>query len=205
MEGQTKKQIDLIYNPYSCAAELYINGSPCLRGKGRFEDMIIGRPMEEWLEWRTVSYKRWRGFLLELMERINDDALEITFGGVESDYERLRDALEGQCAIVTEAGYADDGWTLRFDDSRYFTQEKVLNALKGIRADAIVIPPTQALLLEMKDLDAQLGNGSGLSSEQLRALMEGYVRNMQACMEKCPENQKNSWYNDIRKIEKYLK
>lgn len=199
-----KRKVCIVYNPYSRKASLTLDGQAAAPEDGRFEDRIVGRPMADWLESQSVSYRRWRGLLPELMERLNDDALEIAFCGAQADFFRVRDALEAQRAAALEAGYADDGWTIGFADDGYGV-ELMRARLRNLRDNMVVNAPTQELLLELRALDGRLDGETELDFAQMRELMEAYLRVMRACMEKCPENQQNSWGNALRQIENCLK
>lgn len=120
-------KITLTYNPYTHAVAL--EGGEGSRMTPRLAEFLRG-PMEDWLDYRTVSYRCWNGLLPELMQELNDDALEITFEGAPEDFQRLEKGLRSQCEAIGEYGYEPEAWTLGFKPR--FDPETILSRMRVI-------------------------------------------------------------------------
>lgn len=106
------KQIRIQYNPFSQKTALHIDDNAQVPEGGRFQDYVIRNPMERWLPPGRASYRRWDGFLPELMDMLNEDALKITFAGTREDVQRFCQELPRQHRAVEDRGFDPEQYTL---------------------------------------------------------------------------------------------
>lgn len=89
------QKIDIYYNPYKMETILKVNG---LNVCGNNDYMQFGEfiehhtPLQTWVE--PIPYKKWGGFINELISDEYYDALEIHFHGRKIDFEDLKRACE---------------------------------------------------------------------------------------------------------------
>lgn len=199
------KEIRLVYNPYSPSTSLYIQAQACKPSDGRTENMIVGKRMDEWLNPCTVSYKRWRGLLVELMELTNDDELAILFIGLQSDFNRLRDALDNQREAAMEAGYGGDEWTLDYLNDGGYSPETVRTQLQQLRKDPLCVLPTQELAEKLSYQDLELFADKEASVSDVCNWLERYAELAKLCFEKSSAEHRNAWENALAQLRKYVR
>lgn len=191
-------------NPYLNQTHWEIDGV-FFKGEGRLSDHMEGRPMSDWLPARRESYKRWDGFLPEIMKELNEDELEFHFIGRQEDYLTFRQALLLQEESVERLGFAAEGYAVCFLEK--FAPDGVRKSLRAHREKAkgraSMVPPTQGLLLKMDALDALLFDPAPVTIELLVRLRRGYDEVYGDCASSCEEAKRNSWLNnqsDLRRI-----
>lgn len=199
------KEIRLVYNPYSLSTSLYIQAQACKPSDGRTENMIVGKSMEEWLNPCVVSYKRWRGLLVELMELTNDDELTILFIGLQSDFDRLRDALDNQREAALEAGYSEDEWTLDYLNDGGYAPETVRRHLQKLRKDPLCVLPTQELAEKLSYQDHELFADQKASVSDVCVWLERYAEWTKLCLEKSDATHRDAWENALVQLGKYVR
>lgn len=110
------KKIQIQYNPFSQKTALRIDGHAQTPEGGRFQEYVIWNSMERWLPPGRTSYRRWDGFLPELMDMLNEDALEIVFAGTREDARCFRQELTRQQHGVEDRGYDPNLYSLRVEE-----------------------------------------------------------------------------------------
>lgn len=110
------KKIQIQYNPFSQKTALRIDGNAQMPEGGRLQEYVIRNPMERWLPPGRTSYRRWGGFLPELMDMLNEDVLEIEFTGTQEDAQRFRQELTRQHRGVEDRGYDPNRYSLRVEE-----------------------------------------------------------------------------------------
>lgn len=106
----------LSYNPYAEKTSLNIDGVERKESSRRIDTFITGKDMQTWLTPYVNSYRRWGGFLAELMDELNDDELRILFRGTQDDYEKVKSAAVEQSKFAATNGYAPDAFSLTFKE-----------------------------------------------------------------------------------------
>lgn len=137
---------DLYYNPYLQSASLYVAGKP--RITGRLGAFIDCKPMNEWLEPYSRGYRRWEGFLPELVADLNEDSIDIKFTGLPEDYETFHAALLSQNIRVQRLGYKPSSWSS--SNIPAFLPEKIAPLLLQLTASLMPGAPSQEALMYME-------------------------------------------------------
>ena len=101
-------EVVLSYNPYSRRTSLNIDGTERKDSSRRIDTFITGKDIDIWLSPYVHSYRRWNGFVSELMDELNDDELTITFRGTSGDYQRVISAISEQKKIAESNGYSSE-------------------------------------------------------------------------------------------------
>lgn len=89
------QKIDIYYNPYKMETVLKVNGVNVRESNDylQFGEFIEHHtPLQTWIE--PIPYKKWRGFINELISDEYYDVLEIHFHGRKIDFEDLKRACE---------------------------------------------------------------------------------------------------------------
>lgn len=200
-----RKQIDLIYNPLSREASLRIDGVSYAPADSRLSDFMLGRDIDSWLSFRTESYRRWNGFLCELICELNDDELDLTFHGEGSDYRRLLDELPAQQALINETGFSIESCT--FSHREAYNAAELAGRMLAMRAahrENRCIPPTQMLMMKMDVLDEQLENPDDLDAAGLFRLHAEIVQLYRQSARQCPDRLRPRWENALREMQKVI-
>lgn len=163
--------IELIYHPISQAAQLKINSREFVRPGSRMQKILIGKPMNRWLEAVTCGYLRWNGFLPELVSEINEISLEIVFEGNREDYSCFLDGVQRQAGALLESGF--DPIDLKLTHRERFSAKQLQDQMRRLRNSWNVSVPSQSLMLRRDHLDARLE--SNLTLEQAFVLIEDYI------------------------------
>ena len=106
------KKIEIRYNPFFQITSILLDGEKMPDAQDRFRSCVFGKPMQSWLPAGTDSYKRWDGFLPELIEYLNEDVLDICFVGIEEDYRKFAAEVIRQHHRVENKGFDSDRYTL---------------------------------------------------------------------------------------------
>lgn len=106
------KKIWIQYNPFSQKTVLLIDDKAQSPEGGRLQEYVLRNPMDRWLPPGRTSYQRWDGLLPELMDMLNEDALELHFAGTQEDAQRLRQELPRQHRAVEDRGFDPKQYTL---------------------------------------------------------------------------------------------
>lgn len=98
--------IRINYNPYLTKTQLFFDGNEVETESNKVLEFIADRTIQEWLSACKVSkYREWNGILLELINTVNDDALEIEFEGRIDEFVKFENALND-----TVPKLEADGW-----------------------------------------------------------------------------------------------
>lgn len=137
---------DLYYNPYLQSARLFVSGKP--RITGRLGAFIDSKPLCEWLESYSRGYRRWEGFLPELVADLNEDSLDIKFMGLPEDYAKFHEVLLSQNIRVQQLGYNPSSWSSR--NVPAFLPEKIAPLLLQLTSSLMPSVPSQEALMYME-------------------------------------------------------
>lgn len=107
------KTILIRYNSFTQTTTLNIDGKAQEADGGRFQEFVLKHPLDRWLAAGVKSYQRWDGFLLELMELLNEDKLVIHFEGTQEDGDRFCRELPRQHRAVEDRGFDPELYVLK--------------------------------------------------------------------------------------------
>lgn len=189
-------KIILTYNPYFQTVSLRDEKGD--RMTPRLAEFLRGR-MEDWLDYRTVSYRCWRGLLPELMLELNEDALDITFEGVREDYLRLQEGLSRQCENLGEYGYDDDAWRLQFRER--FAPDVMLARMQRLsRENEVFNSPTQEVS-EKRDFRRREQERCLATVDAVDALRRKWLAVYALAVEKAgTEEAREIWRDEVNKL-----
>lgn len=204
------KKVCICYNPFKQETAIVVDNEKITATEDRFPSCIFGKSMDSWLSAGTDSYKRWDGFLPELMEYLNEDVLEICFEGTEEDYLRVLAELPRQHRRVEDKG---------FDAGQYKLTGKIwdISYTCDIFRDCTAlwkIPLTSEAVRLMDVLSSQLSDTKSVSQAQLKECRITALKIAELCIEHCVEeksrvypneeilNQKPQWENAARDVNK---
>lgn len=163
--------IELTYHPVSQAAQLTINHHEFDRPGSRMQKVLVGKPMNQWLEAATRGYLQWNGFLPELVSEINEIVFEIVFKGNGEDYGRFSAAVQRQAAALSESGF--DPIAMKLTHMECFSTKQLLDQMRRLRKSWNISISTQNLMFRRDRLDARLE--ADLTMDQLFTLIEDYA------------------------------
>ena len=106
----------LSYNPYARRTYLNIDGIERKESSRRIDTFITGKDINMWLSPFVDSYRRWNGFVPELMDELNDDELRISFLGTSEDYKKVVRAIEEQKKIAEGCGYSSENLSIAYKE-----------------------------------------------------------------------------------------
>lgn len=204
------KKVDICYNPFKQETAIVVDGEKITATVDRFPSCIFGKPMDSWLSARTDSYKRWDGFLPELMEYLNEDVLEICFEGTAEDYQCVLAELPRQHRRAEDKGFDASQYTLTaktWDISHTWDMLQKCTALwkKPLTSEAVRL---------MNVLSSQLSDTQSVSCAQLEECRITALKIAELCIERCVKEesaiyrngkileQKHQWENAARDVNK---
>lgn len=164
------KKVELSYNPYFQETGLKINGEKYGNHASRIGEFVLGNPIDEWLDWKVVSYRKWDGILPELMEYLNDDELEIVFSGTRDDFERVKSQLPKQHGALREKGFETEKYTLAFCESR--EPEEIKNNVQRFIENRIRFVPLQKNMMDLEYLRRELKEVNPCTVDSIRDIMQ---------------------------------
>ncbi len=190
-----RTKITVEVNPYLKSTHLDIKGG--FYTGGRLSSHMEGRPLEDWLFPRRVSYQRWDGFLPELVKELSEDELDIKIYSSGGDAIDILLEIEKQLITVRDMGFGPENISVINDPGR-FDYSKILNRLLEWRREAdasrILIPPTQVLLMRRDVLDRELRRLKNMSDpDRLGEFYRKCIALCRDCEEVCVESQRGSW------------
>lgn len=204
------KKIDLYYNPFIQAVSIMLDGEKMPVAQDRFHSCVFGNPMDNWLSAGTDSYKRWDGFLPEVMEYLNEDVLEICFVGIAEDYQKFAAEVRRQHRSVEDKGFDSDKYTLTGKSWDISQTRKALHTCVGRWKT-----PLNSEAVQLFDkLVRQLSDPHPVSFAQLEDCHVMALRIARCCKERCIQEehaiypdekilcQKTTWENAERDISK---
>ena len=178
------KDIKLYYDPYAESTYMKIDGQEHGRSGRRLDSFIVGQPIESWLSAYVYSYRRWDGLLPELMDELNDDALNITFYGLPENGEAVRMSLQEQAEQLRPRGYSDNRWSLCLVP--YGLPEDVRKRLLKLARDKRRLAPDQHSLSLFQSAEEILTeNGSDITLELLQNARSCIQAAIQAAISFC--------------------
>ena len=158
--------VQLSYNPYLCETDLFVEEQRWEKSFGRLGTFVVGQAIESWLPSYRKGYRRWNGFLPELMSELNEDAINLTFLGVPEDFFLFQSKLDEQRGILADIGYSDSYYKVCFQE--VFLPENVGKVLlRFAQATASRVPSQHASFLLDLVLE-QLGEKRPLTVEVVR-------------------------------------
>lgn len=204
------KKIDIRYNPFMQETAIAVDGEKMTATEDRFPSCIFRKPMDSWLPARTDSYKRWDGFLPELMEYLNEDVLEICFEGTVEDYQCFLAELPQQHRRVEDKGFDASQYKLTgktWDISQTWDMLRKCTALwkKPLTSEAVHL---------MNVLSCQLSDTQSISCAQLEECRIMALKIAEICIDRCAKEesaiyrnekileQKHQWEKAVRDVTK---
>lgn len=190
------KKIDIRYNPFMQETYLAVDGEKMTATGDRFPSGIFGKPMESWLYAGTDSYKRWDGFLPELMEYLNEDILEICFEGTAEDCQCFSSELPRQHRRAEDKG---------FDAGQYKLTERIwnLSQTREMLRKCTQLwkkPLTAEAAYLMNGLSGQLAESGPVSCAQLEQCRSMALKIAEICIDRCVKEE-SAIYTDQKILE----
>ncbi len=193
------KTVELTYNPYFGETGLKIDGKKYENEASRIGEFVLGKPMDEWLDWKVVSYRRWDGILPEMMEYLNDDELEIIFSGTRDDFDRVKDQLPKQDGMVREKGFDPGKYTLLFRESR--KPEEIKKNVHNFIENRIRFVPMQKNMMELEYICRELQEAERCTVDSLRGIARRLSEVIDEIIRGCTdEKYMESWKNARREF-----
>ena len=164
------RKITISYNPYRKWTSLNIDGIERKSSNRRIDSFITGQEIDSWLNPYVRSYRRWSGFLVELMEELNDDELALTFCGTKTDYEIVRAAAEQQAKFADEKGYSPEKWNLDYKEKydKDVIVDNLMRMIGSLQRRAKLQLSSNIIDMVRKDLNS----GDGLEADKLYEIYE---------------------------------
>lgn len=195
------QKIEIHFNPYNQETHMWINGRQ-MDAMGHWGEILNSKEMDEWLNPSVKSYKKWAGFLPELIEYLNDDELEISFYGQEKDYRIFEKALLEQKHMVESYGYESDKYEIQFIEG--FQIENIGRYLLRFVEDRLIFADTQDSKLNFKFAQQQLHDAEKYTLEQIRSIKSLLEHTIEEQIAACSsEKMQNEWIiarNQLNKI-----
>lgn len=174
------RKVDIYYNPYLYRTTLLIDGNVLKQEENRLCEFMEGKPLESWLDYQVISYQIWEGAVLELMKELNDDELDITFWGIEEDYERFMEAVNQQQDSVRDNGF--NAGACRIGYQTRFSPEVVKENLQIFLDNKnTAVVGRQKSMLDMEFLGCDLKemkNASVKDMQDIKMHLEGILKDI---------------------------
>lgn len=191
------KTVELSYNPYFQETRMKIDGKKYENQTSRIGEFLVGKPMDNWLEWKVVSYQKWDGILPELMEYLNDDELEIIFSGIKDDFTRFKSQLQKQHGTIREKGFETGQYTVAFCESR--KPEEIKKNLQSFIENRKRFALTQKNMMDMEYLFKDLEELNPCTVSGLRDIVQRLLAVIDEILCGCTNEQYGELWKNARR------
>jgi len=180
------RKVCVYYNPYLESTRLVIDGSKHRASGKRLDEFVIGQPLRSYLSPCVFSYRRWNGFLSELIEELNDDEIELSFYTLPEYFAMIREELIKQSSSIEEKGYDPQLWT--FAGVGHFLPEQMEKGILSFIDKEKHFLPGQHSMILMEQAEGSFHDDKELSVSKLKILLEDLNAVVEAARKDCRIN-----------------
>lgn len=131
----------------------------------KLDEFIVGQDLTSWLSPYSISYRKWNGVLLELIEQLNDDEISISIYTSHEMFESIKQEIEIQSFSIEETGYDSSGWELKMIEY-YDGKTLVKNLLAFIHKEKHFLPQYGMNIFDYIESDISASNKLDVSKMQ---------------------------------------